>query len=355
MRGAERTFAAIAECWPEAPIYTLLYDPRGRRAASPIARYTPPTCRASVSGRGGSVPAAAFPRATRSLRLDGHDSWSRAAAPSPTGVEAPGALHVCYCHTPFRYAWFERERALAGCAPPGAPALDRTLRRVREADSPAARKVTHYVANSAITRERIAADYGDEAEIVHPPVEVERFSPGEPAEDLLPVVAELVRHKRVESALEAARRAGVAIKVVGDGPRTRAPARRATADRRGRPSSSVSVDDVGLADLYSRALALVLPNVEEFGIAAVEAQAAGRPVVAVGQGGVRETVLDGVTGVLVDGEDAAALAEPLADNGLDRFDPAAIKAHSERFGAASFRRSFKTLVERYRTEHEALG
>jgi glycosyltransferase involved in cell wall biosynthesis len=108
-----------------------------------------------------------------------------------------------------------------------------------------------------------------------------------------------------------------------------------------------SVSDEELASLYSRCAALIVPNVEEFGIAAVEAQAAGRPVVAVGRGGVRETVLDGRTGVLVDAEDAAALAEPLRYQDFGRFDPAAIRANAERFSAEAFRQALKASVDRH--------
>jgi glycosyltransferase involved in cell wall biosynthesis len=112
-----------------------------------------------------------------------------------------------------------------------------------------------------------------------------------------------------------------------------------------------NVPDGRLADLYSRCLALIVPNVEEFGIAAVEAQAAGRPVVAVDRGGVRETVLDGTTGVLVDSEDPASLAEALRDVDFAGFDPETIRAHAENFSAANFRAAFKELVERYAREH----
>jgi glycosyltransferase involved in cell wall biosynthesis len=211
--------------------------------------------------------------------------------------------------------------------------------------------VTRYVANSEITRERIEQLYGVEADLVHPPVDVERFEIGKPSDYLL-FVGQIVRHKRVEVAIDAARLAGRPIKIVGDGPDL--PRLRSSY-----PKSAVeflgAVDDDRLADLYARCVALVVPNVEEFGIAAVEAQAAGRPVVAVGRGGARETVVDGVTGVLVDGEDAEALASALGDEDFSRFDPASIRAHAEHFGAASFRARFKGLVERYAQEHEATG
>jgi NTE family protein len=153
--------------------------------------------------------------------------------------------------------------------------------------------VTHYVANSQITRQRIQRLWERDSVVVHPPVEADRFEIGTP-EDFFLMVMELVRHKRVELALEAANRAGKPIKVVGTGPDLE----RLQGLHGDHAEFLGRVDDAGLT-LYSRALGLIVPNVEEFGIAAVEAQAAGRLVVAVNAGGARETVIDGTTGVLV--------------------------------------------------------
>src|SRR5205085_6008483 len=136
----------------------------------------------------------------------------------------------------------------------------------------------------------------------HPPVQIERFSRGRP-EDFLLVVTELVRHKRVDVALEAARRAGRPIKVVGTGPEL--DQLRARYDTNAEFLGRISDSD--LNELYGRALALIVPGTEEFGIAAVEAQSAGRPVVAADAGGVRETVVDGETGVLLPPGDTEAL------------------------------------------------
>ena len=154
-------------------------------------------------------------------------------------------------------------------------------------------------------------------------------------------------------AIEAARLAGRPIKVVGDGPDLP----RLRERYAGREVEFLgSVADDRLADLYARCVALVVPNIEEFGIAAVEAQAAGRPVVAVGRGGApRDGRSTARTGVLVDGEDAAALAEPLRDEDFGRFDPEAIRAHAQGFSAAAFRERFTTLVDRYGKEHEDEG
>jgi glycosyltransferase involved in cell wall biosynthesis len=353
MRGAERTFAAMAECWPDAPIYTLLYDEegtQGRFAGREV--HTSYLQRMGIGQRRFRSFLPAFPRAARSLPLDRYDLVVSSSSAFAHGVvPGEGSRHVCYCHSPFRYAWFERDRALGEVPRPLRRTLDHVLWRTRQADRRASRRVSRYVANSAITRERISKYWGRESSVVHPPVEVERFRRGRPGRYFL-VVTELVRHKRVDLALEAARRAGVEIRVVGEGPdRERLEA------RFGGPASQARflgrVDDAELAELYSGAQALVLPNVEEFGIAAVEAQAAGRPVVAVAAGGALETVLDGETGILVEPGDVGALSEKLAVTDFDRFDTDRIAAHADRFSKSVFQERLVREVELCGSAREA--
>ncbi|HEX6666484.1 MAG TPA: glycosyltransferase [Solirubrobacterales bacterium] len=348
MRGAERTFAEIAACWPEAPIYTLLYD--AEAVADGFAGRDVRTSRLQRLGadqRRFRYLLPFFPAAAERLPVSEYDVLVSSSSAFAHGLRpGPGAVHVCYCHSPFRYAWFERERAEEEAPRLARPVMRQTLKRIRAWDLKAAGRVTNYVANSRITQERLLELYGVESEIVHPPVAVERFAPGEP-EDFLLFVGQIVPHKRVEVALEAARLAERPIKIVGDGPdRERLEA------LYGGPGVEFlrSVSDKRLTDLYSRCIALVVPNVEEFGIAAVEAQAAGRPVVAINRGGVRETVIPGETGVLVDGEDTPAMAEALRDTDFAGFDPKAIRANAERFSAAAFRQRFSGLVERYAAE-----
>lgn len=349
MRGAERTFAEIAACWPEAPIYTLLYD------AEAVAEgfdgrevHTSGLQRLGIKQRGFRYLLPLFPGATERLPVGSFETIVSSSSAFAHGLRpGPGALHVCYCHSPFRYAWFEQERAEAETPWPGRPLMRAILKRNRAWDLKAAGRVSRYVANGKITQDRIMELYGVESEIVHPPVAVERFAVGTP-EDFLLFVGQIVPHKRVEVALEAARIAGLTIKVVGDGPDRE----RLEALYGGLGVEFLgSVSDRMLGDLYARCIALVVPNIEEFGIAAVEAQAAGRPVVAVNRGGVRETVIPGETGVLVDGEDTAALAEALHDTDFGRFDPIKIRANAERFSPAAFRATFSGLVNRYIEEH----
>jgi glycosyltransferase involved in cell wall biosynthesis len=335
MRGAERTFAEMAALWSDGPIYTLLYDAArtggvldGRQVVtSRLQRLHP-------SQRNFRRLLPLLPLATRDLRPQGVDALISSSSAFAHGVRVPeGVPHVCYSHSPFRYAWHERRMALHEVPWPARPPLAGLLAGVRAWDVAASRRVTQYIANSEITRERIARYYDRDSVVVHPPVEVERFSSAEP-EDWFLTVSEVVRHKRIETALEAARRAGCRLRVVGGGPDLERLQRQyaSTAEFLGR------VDDEQLAGLYARARALVVPNVEEFGIAAVEAQAAGRPVLAADAGGARETVIEGETGHRFPVDDVDSLAAAMSDDGLDRFDPGAIRANAERFSPDAFRR-----------------
>jgi glycosyltransferase involved in cell wall biosynthesis len=343
MRGAERTFAAMAAAWPEAPIYTLLYDEAGTggvfRGRDVHTSYLQ-KIHAHQSGFRRLLPL--FPRAAEHLPMQDYDLILSSSSAFAHGVRVgPDAKHICYCHTPFRYAWFEEQLALEEARPLMGPAVRRVLGRLRDWDRRVSRRVSRYVANSEATRARIRAAWDRESALVHPPVDVDRFSIGTP-EDYLLVVTELVRHKRVDVALEAARRAKRRIKVVGAGPELN----RLRDEFGGSAEFLGRVPDDELTDLYGSALALLVPGVEEFGIAAVEAQAAGRPVVAAAAGGVLETVMPGRTGVLVPPGDVDALIRALRDTAFDDFDPNVIKANTSSFSTATFQRRLAAEVER---------
>ena len=333
MRGAERTFAAIASCWPDAPIYTLLYDRGGASEFADRDITTSYLQRLGIKQTGFRRLLPFFPGAVERLPVKEHDLVVSSTSAFAHGVNVrPDAVHIAYCYTPFRYVWYEQARALQETPAPLRPVLRRVLERTRRWDLAASRRVTHYIAISELSRNRIFECYGREACVVHPPVAVERFSLGHP-EDFFLVVTELVKHKQVDLALEAAQRAGKPIKVVGAGPELeRLNARYgASAEFLGRLS------DTELSDIYARACALIVPNVEEFGIAAVEAQAAGRPVIAADAGGVRETVVNGETGVLVPPGDVDAFAEALRYTDFDSFSPQHIAEHASRFSSEAFK------------------
>jgi glycosyltransferase involved in cell wall biosynthesis len=342
LRGAERSFAAMADRFPGAPLYTLLYDEQGTNGRfADHAVTTSYLQRLTLRQEGFRKLLPLFPGAAERLPVSGCDVVLSSSSAFAHGVRArPDAIHVCYCYTPLRYAWFEQERALAEVSGPLRPLLRATLAHCRSWDRRVSKRVTRYVAISELSRERIARYLGREAEVVYPPVEIDRFTPGQP-EDFFLVVCELVRHKQVDVALEAARRAGVRVVVVGSGPeRERLSALYADVARfEGR------LGDDELAALYARALAVLIPNVEEFGITAVEAQAAGRPVLAADAGGARETVVSGVTGMHFAPGDVNAIAEAMREIDWTRFDAHRCRAQAERFSVSAFQDG---LVEQLR-------
>jgi glycosyltransferase involved in cell wall biosynthesis len=340
MRGAERTFAAMSDLYPQAPIVTLLYDEAGtggRFAGRSIT--TSVLQRIGIRQRGFRKLLPLYPLAAERLEAPPCDVLLSSSSAFAHGVRRPEcALHVCYCHAPFRYAWYEEARALSEVPAPLRPPLRLALSRMRRWDVAASSRVDSYIANSELCRERIRRFYNRDSVLIHPPVETARFAPGIPGDSLL-VVSELVRHKRPQIALEAARRARVPIRVVGSGPDY-------SALRQAYPEAEFlgRASDEELAALYAAAKAVIVPSMEEFGITAVEAQAAGRPVIAARAGGALETVIDGRTGLLAQLDDADSFAAAIrALEALD-FDPAVAVESAARFSVEAFHRRLRDHV-----------
>jgi len=252
----------------------------------------------------------------------------------------PGTVHVCYCHNPFRYAWTEREATVAARPAPLRLPLRVLLSRWRQWDWMAAQRVDRYVANSALTARRIHGYFGREADILHPPVELDRFHPG-PVGGYHLIVAELMAHKQIDVAVHAFNRLRAPLVVVGDGPELRRLRKLAgpTVRFTGRLS------DERVAELMRSARALVVTAAEEFGIAAVESLASGRPVIALGSGGVLESVVEGETGVYYRRNDPETLAEVVSRFDPQAFDPAVCVAAAQRFDIAKFQAALRAIVD----------
>jgi glycosyltransferase involved in cell wall biosynthesis len=266
--------------------------------------------------------------------LSSSSAWAHAA------IAGENAVHVSYCHNPFRYAWNERHRTLAERRDPISRAVFRSFfRRWREWDWIAAQRVDRYLTNSRMTKARIKTYFGRDARVLYPPVDTSRFSVSRPGEHYL-VLSELVSHKRIDVAVEAFNRLRLPLVVAGDGPDRRRLRRLAgpTVEFAGR------VSDAQAAELLSTCRALVLPAAEEFGIAAVEAQAAGRPVVARAAGGALETVVDRVTGCFWTG-DSDDLAAAVAGFDTLAVDPRACLDNAARFDSSVFRRELTREVD----------
>jgi glycosyltransferase involved in cell wall biosynthesis len=342
LRGAERVFLVLADMFPEADIFTAVYDPEGtegrfahRRVHTTFLQKLKPN---ATSFRR-LLPL--YPYAMEALDLSGYDlvlssssAWAHGVLPSPD------AVHVCYCHNPFRYAWNAREATLRTQPAVLRPALRVVLQRWRQWDWIAAQRVDRYIANSETTRRRVARYFTREAEVVYPPVEVGRFAPGVVGEHYA-VLSELMPHKRIDLAVRAFNQLGRPLVVIGDGPDARRLQRIAgpTVRFTGR------VSDAEVARLLATSRALVVTATEEFGIAAVEAQAAGRPVVALDEGGVTESVQEGRTGVFYEEATPAALAAAVAAFDPLSVDPADCVANAQRFGVDAFAREIRAIVD----------
>jgi glycosyltransferase involved in cell wall biosynthesis len=350
MRGAERTFAAIAALYPDAPIFTLLYDQDGTGGRfTGRSLTTSPLQRLGIDQENFRRLLPLYPLAIERLKLAPCEVVLSSSSAFAHGVhKPPGSVHVCYCYTPFRYAWYEQARALEEAPRPLRPLLRLQLQRMRKWDLAASRRVDAYVAISELSRERIERYWGRDAVVIHPPVETDRFSPGKPGDSLL-LVSELVRHKRPHVALEAARRAHAPIRVVGSGPDHDALAEAyPEAEFLGRAS------DEDLVELYASARAVIVPSMEEFGITAVEAQAAGRPVIAAAAGGALETVLDGQTGLLARLDDIESFVDAIARIDELGLDPSVAVANAERFSVEAFQGKLAAQVTGILDRHRSL-
>jgi glycosyltransferase involved in cell wall biosynthesis len=342
LRGAERVFLALCDLYPDADIFTAVYDPVGTEGRFADRRiHTSFLQRLHPDATSFRRLLPLYPYAMEALNLSGYDlvlssssAWAHGVLPSEN------AVHVCYCHNPFRYAWNAREATLCARGPVMRAALGVVLQRWRQWDWIAAQRVDRYIANSETTRRRIARYFTRDAEVVYPPVEIERFSPGVVGEHYA-VLSELMPHKRIELAVRAFNQLRRPLVIIGDGPDARRLRRLAgpTVRFTGR------VTDAEVARLLATSRALVVTATEEFGIAAVEAQAAGRPVVALDEGGVTETVQEGLTGVFYEEATPEALAAAIAAFDPLSVDPAACVANAQRFGREAFAREIRVNVD----------
>ena len=360
MRGGERCLEVFCELFPEAPLFTLLHVPG---SVSPTIER-----RRIVTSFVQRLPGAAhryryylplFPAAVARFDLRGFDlvlSLSHCAAKAVR--RPPGATHVCYCFTPMRYVWdmyedyFGRDAgtAMRWLMPPVAAALRRWDRRTDGVD--------RFVAISGHIADRIRRVYGREADVLHPPVEVARFHPAAAPQDYYLVVSALAPYKRVDLAVQAAGRLGRRLLVVGTGPE----------ERRLRGLAGPGVEFLGwradaeVATLYAGCRAVLFPGVEDYGIVPLEAAAAGRPTIALGRGGVRETMVDldgpgeAPTAVFFGEQTVDALVRAIRrfEAAGDRFDPAALRRHAERFDRPRFTERLREYLAGCRPGTQAL-
>ncbi|PYN85627.1 MAG: glycosyltransferase family 4 protein [Candidatus Rokuibacteriota bacterium] len=350
MRGGERCLEVLCELFPDAPLFTLLHVPGSvttpierRRIVTSFVQRLP---RASTRYR---YYLPTFPLAISRFDLSGYDvivSMSHCVA---KGVRVPpGALHLCYCFSPMRYVWdlssdyFGPGHGLAArvLGPPIAAALRRWDRRTSG--------VHRFVAISRHIGDRIRRAYDRSADVIYPPVDVQRFEIADAADDYYLVVGALVPYKRIDLAVGAANRLGRRLVIVGTGPE----------DARLRALAGPTVSFLGwqpdaeIARLYARCRALIFPAVEDFGITPLEAAAAGRPTLALARGGALETMVGSdvadapPTAVFFAEQTVDALVEAIErfERAADRFDAKALRARAESFDRPIFKQKLGDYI-----------
>lgn len=341
--GGERLVAELHQMFPDAPIYTAVYDPE---KVPPHVRewdIRPSFIqRIPLSRSRHQLFLPLMPMAFEQFDLSGYDLVITSSTACAKGViTGPETLNICYCNTPCRYIWdqyhdYTRDhRAKALIAP--------IAHWLRIWDRLSSDRVDHFIANSHEVAQRIRRHYRRDSEVIYPPVDVERITPnGRDPEDFYLVVGRLVPYKRVDLAVEAANRLGRRLLVVGEG----------TEMKRLQAMAGPTVEILGwrsdedVADLLARCRAFLFPGWEDFGISAVEAQAAGRPVIAYARGGALETVVEGKTGVFFEAQTVDAVIDAMQRADRIGFDPQVCRRNAERFEAAQFRRRIIATVER---------
>ena len=364
MRGGEKVLEALCELYPEADLYTLLHikgsvSPtiEGRKVTTTFLQKAP------FVEKKYRWYLPLMPRAIESFDLSGYDLVISSSHCVAKGVRTGNALHICYCHTPMRYAWdmkdnyFNPDRFSA----PMLWAIDKIIPRLRKWDIATADRVDHYLANSHYVKDRIKRIYGMKADVINPPADVAFFTPEKDVKrEFYLIVSAFAPYKKVDLAIEAFNRSGAPLVIVGSGEDEKK--LRAMAEPNIKFEGAVS--DESLRDYYRRARALLFPGEEDFGIIPVEAMACGTPVIAYGKGGASETVTplrdsmtDNPTGVFFDQQSVDSLSVAVAqfEQSEQKFDATKISANTARFGRELFKSRMKEYIEKAVATHHKQG
>ena len=342
--GAERVVIALHQQYPDAPIFTSVMD-----AQTTFADFRAMDVRTSFLQR---LPVRKsnykfllpfFPLAFESLNLSDYDIVISSASAFAKGViTSSDTLHACFCHTPPRFAWrFHEYVAQEQMGRVKQSLIQLIVHYLRGWDYTAAQRVDEFIANSQATARRIRKNYRRDAVVINPPVAVEAFTPRDDIGDYYLIVSRLAPYKRIDIAVQAFNELQLSLKIVGAGIDV----------ARLQKMASPNIEFLGhvpqgrLADLYARCRAVIFPGVEDFGIVPLEANAAGRPVIAYAAAGALETIVDGVTGAFFREQTAASLAQAVRETDVTRFDARALRQHAEQFSQSRFKERIANFVE----------
>lgn len=344
--GAERVLEAFCEIWPDAPIFTLIYD-AGRTGGAFEGR----KIKTSFLQKVPFVKAhhrpflMLMPLAIEQFDLSKYDLVISDSASFAKGViTRPRTLHICYCHTPTRYVWDDSHKYIEEFNYPAVVKkfIPPFLNYLRLWDEAASSRPDKYLANSRFVAARIKKYYQQEAEIIHPPVKTNFFYIGQP-QDYFLIVARFLPYKKIDLAIRAFNELGWPLKIIGDGPEKRRLQNLA--------NNNIEfiglVDEASLKEYYANCRAFVFPQEEDFGISAVEAMAAGRPVIAYRSGGALEIIKENETGLFFDEQSVDSLLNVLKRFHPGNFNPEFIRQHALQFDKEIFKNKINDFLKKW--------
>lgn len=344
MGGAERVVEVLHDMYPEAPIFTTVYS--GSRLLDTLkdADIRSSWLQRVPGGKTyfkGMLPL--YPLAIQGFDFSGYDIVLSSSSAFMKSIQVPkNTFHLCYCHTPMRFAWdydtyIERQRQ------PGMlkKLLKIYIRRLKSWDQRTSANVNQFVANSSVVQRRIQNYYQREADVIYPPINTSRFQRSDRVGDYYLIVSRLVSYKRIDLAVEAFSQSGLPLYIVGDGPDRKRLAEMAKPNVRflGR------LEDAQVNRLMSECRAFIFPGEEDFGITPLEANAAGRPVIAYQAGGALDTIVPYVNGVFFQNQQVDDLLAAVAEVERYDWDVGKIVEHAKKFDEHSFKEQFKRYVE----------
>ncbi|MEK7580415.1 MAG: glycosyltransferase [Patescibacteria group bacterium] len=345
--GAEKVLEALHEIWPEAPIYTLIYDKKvlNHRYDNWQIRCSP-IQNLPLGVKKYRWYMALMPMAIERFNLSEFDLViSNVSAYAKGIITKQKTKHICYCHTPTRYLWsdtYDYIENLRGIEKIMAKLLLSLLSRLRIWDYVAAQRPDNFIANSHNIAARIKKYYRRDSTVVYPPVETEKFYISPELGDYFLVISRFRPYKRIDLAIEAFNKMKIPLKIIGASEGS---------DLLKRANSNIeflgAVSDEEKAKYLSRCLALIHPQEEDFGITPVEAMAAGRPVIAYRAGGALETVIEGKTGEFFEEQTWQSLADAVIKFDPQKYNPQEIKKHAESFSKENFKKEFVKTINQF--------
>lgn len=345
MGGAEQVVINFKKIYPDAPIYTTFYNPDklDNELKNIDVRTSYLQKKKMVTNHKKYFPR--MPMAFEKFDLNEYDVILSSSSSCAKGViTKPGSIHICYCHTPMRYAWEKRDEYTQGMGKIKKKLVEILLHYMRMWDLASANRVDYFIANSIEVQKRIMKHYKRDSVVINPPVRCNLFNISETDGDYYFIVSRLVTYKRFDLAVQACKELGKKLVIIGDGPE------RQNLEKIADGNENITFlgrqPDENVKRYMAECKALLYPGEEDFGIVPVEAQSCGRPVIAYGKGGVLDSVIDGKTGVFFKEQNVESLKDAILKFENMQFNKKEIREHALEFDEEVFQKKIKDFIEK---------